>query len=201
MIFLLLFVGKTPEFSTDHSYSWSILHSEYQNLTGNPLPTLHYTTTGKPYLKETPYQFNISHSHGYIALALGVAELGVDIQIHKPPKESLLQRVCSPEEQQWFHTRPPSQNAEDFSYLWVAKEAYVKFLATGVGSGRELPQHSFPPQSSSKIEHLSFDSYHLSRWCFPPFSLALVASKPTENCNIIPLSKDLEYILSQDFKP
>ncbi|MFC7394079.1 4'-phosphopantetheinyl transferase family protein [Scopulibacillus cellulosilyticus] len=96
---------------------------------------------GKPFLVKGGLQFNISHSHEYLILALSKkGEIGVDIEKVKPVKKTLLDYFLQPRE---YHSitslsNPKNQLDLTFSY-WTLKESFVKAL----GKGLTLPLKSF----------------------------------------------------------
>jgi 4'-phosphopantetheinyl transferase len=86
---------------------------------------------GKPHLArpvETGLQFNLSHSGGYLAVALGLRDvLGVDIEgsPRNRPWLALAQRYFADEEYQALSLLPPDRLAAAFLQLWSCKEAVV----------------------------------------------------------------------------
>ncbi|WP_297338619.1 4'-phosphopantetheinyl transferase superfamily protein [Pseudophaeobacter sp.] len=90
---------------------------------------------GKPYLVDHPdLQFNLSHTKGLIAVALGADHpIGVDVERLATPQtyRELAPRVMTPAECAYMAAQA---GAEDrFTQLWAAKEALMK--ATGLGFG------------------------------------------------------------------
>lgn len=87
---------------------------------------------GKPYLKNSDFQFSLTHTNGAIAAAFDWGEeIGIDIERKdRRVSENLCKRVLSDEES--FHMTCNS----DFLRFWVQKEAFLKRL--GVGISRDL---------------------------------------------------------------
>ena len=84
---------------------------------------------GKPYLRNQPLEFNLSHSER-VAL-VGVSRslaLGVDVQGPHPNtgKPWFARRICSPREYEHFGGAP---GADDLLRLWARKEAVIKARA------------------------------------------------------------------------
>lgn len=79
-----------------------------------------YTPEGKPKLKNIKYEFNLSHSGDYVALAVGKNAVGIDIQ-------ELERRLDVNIAEKYFH---PCERGitekKDFYRLWTRKEAYAK---------------------------------------------------------------------------
>lgn len=99
--------------------------------------TIQKNTFGKPFLKDGP-EFSISHAGPYAMLAISDQSVGADIESARctmdiakhcfaPPEVTAAQKL-SGEEQRLFLQR-----------LWVAKEAFVKAIGTGLST----PFHSF----------------------------------------------------------
>lgn len=77
---------------------------------------------GKPYHKDATYYFNISYCRDYIACALGLSELGIDIEQNRNIPERIYPKILTKEEQ--ARNNDPLQT-------WVIKEAYGKYLGIG----------------------------------------------------------------------
>lgn len=87
---------------------------------------------GKPRLRGTPLQFNISHSERLALVAITAAlAVGVDVQAPHPTAERpwFAKRICSPREYARFLADP---RADELIRLWARKEAVIK--ARGEGS-------------------------------------------------------------------
>ena len=79
---------------------------------------------GKPYLKDIPLFFNLSHTDCGFICAVSQSEIGADIQTIKEPSGSLLKKVCSEKELQ---TVTNAENpAREFTRFWTLKEAAIK---------------------------------------------------------------------------
>lgn len=78
---------------------------------------------GKPYLKGGPF-FNLSHSGGFLALAIGEQELGLDLEA--PRKIRHRGFIQEGEEQM------------DPLTLWVVKESFMKFTGEGIRQFRSV---------------------------------------------------------------
>lgn len=105
-----------------------------------PLPLqIAYESKGKPYVLHVPWHYNLSHSGDYVALAMGDAPVGIDIQQKRSYTDSLLKRFFSEAEAAAYESLcsadVPEQNTakENLFYtLWCRKEAYGKLLGTGL---------------------------------------------------------------------
>lgn len=85
---------------------------------------------GKPYLKNLPLKFNLSHTSDAVACAVSSGEIGVDIQKKVDRYEAVMQRVCCENERNLIML---SQNPVDvFADIWTLKESYAKCVGTGL---------------------------------------------------------------------
>ena len=79
----------------------------------------------KPYIKDNPFYFNISHSHDYYIMACSPTQIGIDIEKHRDRKYQLLsKRYYTENEQQYVNIH----NRQGFFDIWSMKESYTKFL-------------------------------------------------------------------------
>ena len=87
-----------------------------------------YNEHRKPYIKNNPIYFNISHSGDYIVGVVSDKEVGVDIQ-ELMYKEKVVDRICTENEKKYPIT------PENFTKMWAIKEAYVKKVGIGLSYG------------------------------------------------------------------
>lgn len=109
-----------------------------------------YNEYGKPYIKDNPIYFNISHSGDYTVLAISDQEIGIDIE-KITMREKVIKKVCNEEEKKLIKTQ------EDFTLMWVKKESYVKYL--GIGLAYDLIN-----VDTLKLNFyiIKFDNYYIS---------------------------------------
>lgn len=81
-----------------------------------------------------PFHFNLTHTHGLIALALGhEEELGIDAEdLTRRAPLDIADHFFAPPEAQALSALPPEQRPERFFLLWTLKEAYLKACARGL---------------------------------------------------------------------
>lgn len=79
---------------------------------------------GKPYLKDNPLFFSLSHTSSGFICAVSDKEIGADIQVLKTPSESLLERVCS--EKELVKIKNSSDLSAEFTRIWTLKESAIK---------------------------------------------------------------------------
>ena len=97
--------------------------------------TYRYGENGKPYFRELPFYFSLSHSGDYVFCVLSVEEVGADIQQHRRNfkagnRRHLADRFFSEEERRALED---SEESEVLFYrLWARKEALGKLTGKGV---------------------------------------------------------------------
>lgn len=92
------------------------------------LLTIDVQKHGKPYVKNVPFEFNISHTKGFACVVVG-DNVGIDCEIIREVKQSVISRVCSDEEIELVGKS--LDKAKEFIRLWTFKEAFTKMLGSG----------------------------------------------------------------------
>lgn len=106
-------------------------------LLGQPLDLeMYYGEKGKPYLRDYPFYFNLSHSGNYVVCALSRQEVGVDIQQYRRTDiDRLADRFFSAEEKDTLKACHDRREREQLFYqLWTRKEAYGKLTGQGIAA-------------------------------------------------------------------
>ena len=84
----------------------------------------HLNEYGKP-VNDSVF-FNISHSHGYIALVIDQVPVGIDIEKIRLVEDDLRNYISNEEEKQYIH------DDESFFEIWTNKESLVKANGNGI---------------------------------------------------------------------
>lgn len=99
---------------------------------------------GKPALAsqgaDRPVHFNLSHTDGLVACAIGPTEIGVDVE-HEDRRVTVVdvaRSVFSPLEQETLRQLSGADQRRRFFAYWTLKESYIK----AVGHGLSLPLRS-----------------------------------------------------------
>jgi 4'-phosphopantetheinyl transferase len=89
---------------------------------------------GKPYAKDIDIHFNISHSGDYVMCAVNETPVGVDIEKIRDIRTEVINRVCTEKELEYVNAGglPESERLKRFFEIWTFKEAYFKYLGTGI---------------------------------------------------------------------
>ncbi len=133
---------------------------------------------GKPYIKGHPIHYNISHSGQYAVLVTAEAEVGVDIQEKKSVRmDAMAKRFFSKEEWQAYAMADGEEEREKlFFHIWCRKEAYGKYLGTGLNT--EVLQTSVLSALADVqfIEYEAVEGYQISICCGKEESIEEVIS-------------------------
>ena len=150
--------------------------SRVLELLGQPLDLeLYYGEKGKPYLKDYPYYFNLSHSGSYVVCAFSGQEVGVDIQQYKRADITrLAERFFSTEEKKALKACHDWKEREQLFYqLWTRKEAYGKLTGEGIAAVIDrsvLPaMEGEPPTAETGAE----SSLFWQEWTLEGYGIAL----------------------------
>lgn len=93
---------------------------------------LAYGSSGKPYLRDLPdIHFNISHTKGLVACAIGQAPVGIDVERIKPYPKSVLRKMT---EKERFYIQNAKDPDEAFVRVWTMKETMVKWTGEGLAA-------------------------------------------------------------------
>ena len=104
--------------------------------------TVEKSELGRPsFARRTDVDFSISHTDGYIAVALATgsgARVGIDVEstardafFTEKKRKKIASRFFCKEELRMLEAA--SENAEKFIELWIRKEAYLKYTGKGIG--------------------------------------------------------------------
>lgn len=112
------------------------------------------TEKGKPYAKNLPVHFSISHSGDIVICAVSDCEIGIDIEKIRSINLRTAERFATKSEKEHIQK---SENG--FFEIWTLKEAYFKCIGTGLGS--DIKDVSFAVDNgciacSEKGFHFSF---------------------------------------------
>jgi len=131
------------------------------------LVPISYTPDGKPHLADTSlgFHFNISHTAGTAILAIGCAELGVDVEtIRERDCAGLVNRYFATEEQEQFQKLPNEWKLPGFVRGWTCKEALLKGTGAGVRDLQNCAVDLDPRSAPKVLRHTDARSWKLSAW-------------------------------------
>lgn len=130
-----------------------------------PLPIEYtYGAHGKPYFKNYPFYFSISHSGSYVFCVISEQEIGADIQIKAPKvNERVLQHFFSREEKEYWQQCGTKEEQRDFFYqMWCRKEAYAKLTGEGIADAVRVNMSPTRQIDVCFTEYMLGDEYQIA---------------------------------------
>lgn len=113
---------------------------------------------GKPYLAKFHGSripsFNLSHSGDFALIAVTArAAVGVDIELVKPDfaYKEISGQFFTPRENEWLYNQQERDSVTGFYRLWVAKEAVLKGVGTGLSTALNEIDVQFSGEESATI--------------------------------------------------
>jgi 4'-phosphopantetheinyl transferase len=122
---------------------------------------------GKPYLKGTSLQFNLSHAGNYAAAVFADDAVGIDIEKIRTANLRLVSRFFSGKEQIfWKQLEQSGASAEEgnlaFTRIWTRKESYIK--AVGEGMHMSLSGFSVVGENGIWENPVKCEKYEIRTW-------------------------------------
>ncbi len=136
---------------------------------------------GKPRLENERLHFNYSHSGNQIAVILSDKKCGIDIEKIQKNRLKVGERYFSEEEKQQL-TKAKDKDYR-FAQLWTIKEAYLKYI----GSGLSKSLKSFTVRFDDKIKIFDENRLvgcHIALWQNHPNYLIAACSEENSNDNL-----------------
>ncbi len=136
------------------------------NCSPNLVP-ISYSPDGKPHLADTSigFYFNVSHTTGTAIVAIGRAELGVDVEsIRDRDCAGLVKRYFATEEQVQFERLPNDWKLPGFVRGWTCKEALLKGTGAGVRDLQNCAVDLDPRCNPKVLRHTDTRSWKLAAW-------------------------------------
>jgi 4'-phosphopantetheinyl transferase len=130
---------------------------------------------GKPLLERplSAPSFNLSHSGGFCALAIGsYPHLGVDIEEIRPTVGDLARSVLTPREAVLYAAIEEADRMRAFFRAWVAKEAYLKATGDGLAGGLTSFELDITDGPEIRASAIRGDTVELSKWRFQGFGVS-----------------------------
>lgn len=93
----------------------------------------------KPYALNIPAHFNISHSGNYVVLAISDRPIGVDLELIEDFSAIVAKKLLNEDELKYVSEigsqKKKSLMQRCFYEIWTAKEAYLKYIGSGLSGG------------------------------------------------------------------
>ncbi len=131
---------------------------------------------GKPYLVDSDFTFNLTHSNECVLIAVTAEhEVGIDVEFLERSRhlDALVRRFFSKEEQRaYFSYTSAAERRLAFYRGWTRKEAYLK----AIGLGLSYPLHQFTVSLAPDEQHALLQVDHSdqsirSKWTVFSFSV------------------------------
>ncbi len=166
---------------------------------------------GRPELCDPPaaargLSFNISHTHGLIALAVARhRQLGVDVEhIHaRHAALGIAQRFFAPVEAAELERVPEDRQQERFFEYWTFKESYIKARGEGLSIPLDAFDFCYPAQDEVRMSTRPGLFDDAQRWCFWQFRptahhlLALCAERHDCGAPTLSIRKMIPTVMDQ----
>ena len=122
--------------------------------------TISRESSGRPVatVKGEELFVSISHSGDFVACALSLKPVGIDLEVKREVKPQFLQRVLNQQELEFL--KAESDEALGFLKIWTAKEAFVKLTGKGLGGLSEADV--LPLMEKGSFEGLKIITSHSS---------------------------------------
>ena len=128
---------------TGHEAGRQLLRQLYRQETGDELPSIVTTSTGKPYFENSPWHFSISHTRRHAFCVLSKEDIAIDAEeLDRKIDLRLAQKILSPKEKVQFDAAEDKRRA--LLTFWVLKEAAVKLSGEGL--------RGYPNQTDFSLE-------------------------------------------------
>ncbi|MBO4852621.1 MAG: 4'-phosphopantetheinyl transferase superfamily protein [Schwartzia sp.] len=99
--------------------------------------TLDHDEKGAPFCQGRERSISLSHSGPYIAVAVGDAPVGVDVERKRKAPSGVAKRWFRPEENAFLQSLSEEAYPSAFFRLWTIKEAALKYTGEGLSGGLE----------------------------------------------------------------
>ncbi|MBR6542827.1 MAG: 4'-phosphopantetheinyl transferase superfamily protein [Anaerotignum sp.] len=96
------------------------------------LNDIEYGTHGKPYLKDVPFYFSLSHSGEYAICVYSAEPVGADLQIKKKSLPKHTRKILSSDESIYLNSLGENKQIDVFFSLWARKESIIKWDGRGL---------------------------------------------------------------------
>ncbi len=116
---------------------------------------------GKPYAVNADAEFSISHSGDFVLCSVSKNSVGADIETIREVKDKLIKYVCSEKESGYvFSAQNDLEKYKRFFEVWTAKEAYYKYLGTGIAELKNTD--TLDPEFKAHVKTYITEEYVIS---------------------------------------
>ena len=107
-----------------------------------------YAESGKPFVKDNPLYFSISHSEDLVVCAVSKMPIGIDVEQLRDMSPRLAKKFFTPDEHLYIFEHEPKDADWDgtfspverlrFFEIWTSKEAFIKCIGHGMDRLRTI---------------------------------------------------------------
>ncbi|MBQ6893177.1 MAG: 4'-phosphopantetheinyl transferase superfamily protein [Oscillospiraceae bacterium] len=116
-----------------HEAGLRLIKQAAAELCGVKEPVILRTEAGKPYFKDIPLKFSVSHSGRCVILAVSDREIGADVQYMAERSLDIAKRYFTDKEREYV-----GGDIIRFYEIWTKKEAYAKWDGRGFALARSI---------------------------------------------------------------
>ena len=116
------------------------------------------TEKGKPFCRNADIYFSISHSKDCVACVIDEKNIGIDVEYIRPVEMRVTRIACTDSDREYIFGKsdidtekiePNDEILKRFFTVWTAKEAYFKFLGTGIEGLRTVSYKELIPNTET----------------------------------------------------
>ncbi|WP_157669692.1 4'-phosphopantetheinyl transferase superfamily protein [Chitinibacter sp. GC72] len=150
-------------------------------------PALQTQASGRPQAVNWPAPDGLSWSHtaSWAGVVLGEGRVGLDIESIQPRRNvlAIAGQYFSARECAALHARAGEAQLSLFYHMWVAKEALLKALGTGLVGGLSRFE-LLPDEGGWQLFSTDPECWHLAIWHLPGQALCAVASDTVQSWDV-----------------
>ncbi len=111
------------------------------------------TPEGKPFAEGIDVHFSISHSENLAVCAVSDKPIGIDCEYIRDINLRLTKIACTDSDREFiFGTDDVQEQKNRFFVVWTAKEAYFKFLGTGITNLKSVSYEDIKENCQTETE-------------------------------------------------
>ncbi len=104
------------------------------------------TEKGKPFAVGEDIHFSVAHCDDLAVCAVSESNIGIDAERLRPVNLDITRIACNESDLEFvFSDSSPEAQARRFLLLWTAKEAYFKFIGTGITNLKSVCYRELEP--------------------------------------------------------
>ena len=136
---------------TGHEAGRQLLARLYRSETGKELPEILTADRGKPFFRDSPLHFSISHTKKHAFCVLSRHKIGIDAEeMDRKVNLSLAEKILSPGEYEIYSRAEEKQKT--LLTFWVLKEAQAKLTGQGLQGYPNHTDFTLPNEAVREID-------------------------------------------------